>query len=535
MLKNKFMLLALLLFFLSLPSLSSAITMDTSMDGDNVTVQMKAVCASALNPCTGHFTLDYGDSTTDASSSITIPAAGTKIWNSIHTYKVGGKHTITGKWIVLTGPVVPPNSITKTISVMTVTPAELEDAAVAEKYEVRFIIKGGTPPISYKKISGKFPAGLTLYQSGSFRGIPNKLGRYRFTILFSDAKGRKLTKQYNLTVESGDVSIRTVPSSYGVSRQGRVSKNITYVYEGTAVRDTLRSSRGEFRIAGSMAGYVNRGLTLNVVNGKARAIETVTVPLSVIRKAEQMRINKITYSRSFKSQSIVGKATSTLILNSSDGNFKITKMRLYFDNNRPRKVIARSSKDTSASVQINYSGTGLLKGYWEVDGRILQRVQKHVRFGKSLVLETPSVPPLPTYDEGTHRLRFIITSPNLPIKFPTAYYDVVEQEKSARTAVVLLSPADKLHIQLSGTTFSWQKSKGVENYLISFFDQESREKKPVFTVYTKELEYQFPARVSEKSFHAGTNYTWFVLGLNKNGKIISESRKMQFSPLPFEQ
>ncbi len=535
MLKNKSILIALFLVFLSIPSLSPAITMDESTDGDTVIVQMKAECASPFATCVGHFTMNFGDGTTNVSPTITIPASGTKAWGTSHTYEVGGRYKIKGEWVIATTPVVPPNSVIKAIYVMTVTPTELEDAAVAEKYEVRFNVKGGTPPISYRKISGKFPAGLTLYQSGSFRGIPNKLGRYRFTILFSDARGRKLTKQYDLTVESGDVSIRTVPSSYGVSRQGRVSRNITYVYEGTAVRDTLRSTRGEFRIAGSMAGYVNRGLTLNVVNGKARAIETVTVPLSVIRKAEQMRINKITYSRSFKSQSIVGKATSTLILNSSGGNFKITKMRLYFDNNRPRKVIARSSKDTSASVQINYSGTGLLKGYWEVDGRILQRVQKHVRFGKSLVLETPSVPPLPTYAEGTHRLRFIITSPNLSIKFPTAYYDVVEQEKSARTAVVLLSPADKLHIQLSGTTFSWQESKGVENYLISFFDQESREKKPVFTVYTKELEYQFPARVSEKSFHTGTNYTWFVLGLNKNGKIISESRKMQFSPLPLEQ
>jgi len=531
MLKNTTM-IALFLVFLSIPSLSPAITMNTTTEGDEVTVQMQAECMSAFAPCVGHFTANYGDGVTNASSTISFLPGATRGWNNTHAYKTGGKYRVTGKWEMVSGPVDLPTSVSETVYVMGVTPSELEDAAVAEKYEVRFVVKGGTSPISYRKISGKFPVGLTLYQSGSFRGVPKKLGRYRFTLLFTDARGRKLTKQYDLTVESGEVSIRTVPSKYGVSRQGRVSKNITYVYEGTAVHDTLRSTRGEFRIAGSMAGYINRGLTLNVVNGKARAIETVAVPLSVIRKAEQMRVNKITYSRSFKSQSIVGKATSTLTLNSSGGNFKITKMRLYFDNNRPRKVIARSSKDTRASVQINYSGTGLLKGYWEVDGRILQRVQKHVRFGKSLILETPSVPPLPTYAEGTHRLRFIITSPDLPIKFPTAYYDVMEQEKSARTAIVLLSPADKLHIQLTGATFSWQESKGVENYLISFFDQASHEKKPVFTVYTKELEYQFPARVAEKSFHTGTNYTWFILGLDKDGKIISESRKMQFSPLP---
>ena len=169
-----------------------------------------------------------------------------------------------------------------------------------------------------------------------------------------------------------------------------------------------------------------------------------------------------------------------------------------------------------------------------MDGRILQRVQKNVRFGKSLILKTPSVPPLPTYAEGTHRLRFVISVPDQLIKFPTAYYDVVEKEKSGRTAIVLLTPGNEKHIQLTMTIFSWRASKGVDNYLISFFDQESKEKTPVFTAYTKKLEYQLPSQAINKYFRTGATFTWLTLGLDKDGNIISESQSKEFSPLPQE-
>lgn len=427
MLKNTILQFALFLVILGTPSLSSAITMDTTTNGDQVTVTLEAVC-SAIIPCSGYFTVTFGDGATATSSAISIPVAENKIWSSSHSYGGVGNYNVTGTWVVTTTPVVAPNSRTEAVSVsmMTVEPSTLKDAAVAEAYQVRFTLTNGTSPFSFRVVSGSLPPGLTLHPSGSLRGIPSRLGRYHFTILFGDGKGGKFTRQYELIVNSGDV--------------------------------TIRSADG--------------------------------------------------------------------------GNFRVTKMRIYFDNNRPRKVISRSSKDSKASVEINYTGTGLLKGYWEVDGRILQRVQKNVRFGKSLVLETPSVPPLPTYAEGTHRLRFVISVPEQPIKLPTAYYDVVEKGKSARTVIVLLTPSDEKSISLTGTIFSWQASKGVTNYRISFFDKESNEGKPLFTVYTKELAYQLPSQAAEKFFHSGTTYTWLIIGLDKDGKSISESQSREFSSLP---
>ena len=271
-------------------------------------------------------------------------------------------------------------------------------------------------------------------------------------------------------------------------------------------------------MGGSVAGYVNKGLTLNVRNGKARSSESVRVPASVIRRAEQINSTKIVYNRYFKSKSVLGRATCTFTLTAGGGDFRLTRMRLFFDNNRPRTMVARSSRDLQASVEISYTGTGLLKGFWEV--------QKNIRFGKSITLTTPNVPPLPTYAEGSHRVRFVVTSPQQQIPFPVALYDVVEKEKSSRSVISLLAPGNREVVALSGLEFSWQQREKSATYLISYFDTQSKEQKddePLFSAYTKESSYSLPAQMKEKIFHIGGRYEWMVLGLSDDGKIVSES------------
>ena len=523
-----------LLFFLllTIPSLSHAITMDVTTDGNEVTVKMTAYSSSTA---TGYFSINFGDGTPVVQSPL-INWGGappsTKTWTTIHTYQNGGSYTITSSWITqaLPAPTLP-HTVIKTISILLISPDELPAGSVAEEYKRVIRASGGTAPYRFGVVSGKLPPGLKLGTNGSLEGSPERLGKYRFTVEARGARGQTGTKQYELTIKSGEVKLRVLPSRQQVSRQGLVPSTLTYEYEGTAVQDRLYSKRGEFVVGGSVAGYVNKGLTLNVRNGKARSSEAVAIPATVIRRAEQMNSNKIIYNRYFQSKSVLGRATCTFTLTAGGASFRMTGMRLYFENNRPRIVVARSSRDLSASVDINYTGTGLLKGYWEVDGRILQRVQKNIRFGKTITLTTPNVPPLPTYSEGSHRIRFVITSPDQQIPFPVAFYNVVEKEESSRMVIALSTPENRNTLPLSELHFSWQQREKSATYLISFFDIESKKQKdeePFFTAYTKENSYTVPSKIADTLFKAGGRYEWMVLGISEDGKITSESALHSF-------
>ncbi len=521
------------LFFLSLLTASSychAITMGVTVSGNDIRVDMTA--AGPPTTTSGRLAVNFGDGSPVVRSPVlTYVGAVTVVnkWSTTHSYSAGGDYTVTGRWESITAPDPdPPYIVVRQVSILVLFPDKLSVAGVGEEYEELFRADGGTGPYRYRVVSGSLPPGLRLAANGLLSGAPSRLGRYVFSVEVWDARGLKSTRKYELRVDSGEVTIRVTPSTQSVSRQGVPASAITYEYSGTAVQDVLRSSRGEFRVGGTVLGYINKGLTLNVRNGKARSAESVRIPMSVIQRAAQMNSNRISYSREFTSKSIIGRASCTLLVSSS-GDLRITRMRLFFeDSNRPRTVVSRSSRDLEAVAEISFTGTGLLKGYWEVDGRILKRVQKNLRFSKKLTLKTPDVPPLPTYAEGPHRVRFVITSPAQGISFPVAYYDVVEDKKSGRRVVVLLLPEDESILKFSETRFSWEQDDGAVTYLVSFFDQDAQDEKPLFSAYSKTKTYDLPTKILEKFFERGAAYKWLVIGLSDDGGVVSESRVKHF-------
>lgn len=531
MIRKKVIQALVFLSVLAVASLSQAITMDLTADGTDVTIKMSA--KGAL-PATGRFIVNFGDGSAPVTSPlITLPGNSINVyWSTTHSYAKGGTYSIIGTWVTQAGPdPFAPLTATKVLTLLEILPEELPKGNVAEEYREVLTITGGTPPYRFRLASGRLPNGMEFTSNGILKGTPDRLGKYRFEVEAKDAKRLTGIKQYEFIVGSGEATIRVLPSKQQVSRQGVLSNVITYEYVGTAVQDRLYSSRGEFKVGGSIAGHVNKGLTLNVRNGKARSSESISIPASIIRRAEQINSTKIVYNRYFESKSILGRATCTFTLTAGGGTFRLTQMRLYFDNNRPRIVVPRSSRDLSASVDINYTGTGLFKGFWEVDGRIIKRVQKNIHFGKSFTLTTPNVPPLPTYAEGSHKIRFVVTSPEQQIPFPVAFYDVVEKGESSRGVISLLTPGNRETILFGNLQFSWQERTKSATYLISFFDTQATEKKdeePLFSAYTKKNSYTLPAQVKDKLFKVGGRYEWMVLEVNDEGKIISESTLHSF-------
>ena len=111
----------------------------------------------------------------------------------------------------------------------------------------------------------------------------------------------------------------------------------------------------------------------------------------------------------------------------------INRMRIYFSNNRPEITIQRNFP-LKVYAEIGYSGTGLLEGYWEVDDEFLANVIRTIASGDQLHLESPDLPPIPTFVSGTHKIRLILTKPLQNIQFPWAIYFVTTDEwKSSGT------------------------------------------------------------------------------------------------------
>jgi hypothetical protein len=114
-----------------------------------------------------------------------------------------------------------------------------------------------------------------------------------------------------------------------------------------------------------------------------------------------------------------------IVLNAA--GLTITRIQLYFDNNRPEITIKRNYP-LKVYAEIGFNGTGLLEGYWEVDGEFLANVKIMLPSGNKVVIESPDNPTIPAFVSGTHKLRFIITRPSMTITFPQAIYFVTTDE-----------------------------------------------------------------------------------------------------------
>ena len=105
-------------------------------------------------------------------------------------------------------------------------------------------------------------------------------------------------------------------------------------------------------------------------------------------------------------------------------SLEITRVELYFENHRAEITTERNFPRLKAYALVRSTGSGLLQGYWKVDNQILSQVSQQVTAGQTVILETPEVPPLPTFNPGTHQVRFEITSPSTTIPLPRALYFV---------------------------------------------------------------------------------------------------------------
>ena len=297
------------------------------------------------------------------------------------------------------------------------------------------------------------------------------------------------------------------------------------------------SSVGIFSSGGEI-GRVNTSLHATLTGGRGMVAETLVIPAAIAERAVQRGSAIFTYGRTFTYPGggappfAGGPVTETtlasmVVTGESVGTFGIKHISLYFENGRAETTVQKNIPGLKAFADIRYIGSGLLKGYWEVDGRMLSQVNQTLMSGQSVTLTTPEIPPLPTFEAGTHTVRFVITSPEQNIAQPTMIYFVSADESVMRpTALLLKSPATRSVLPYSTLQFQWQDFSSAR-YLVQFF--EKPEGKPIFSAYTLKPFYSLPDAVLKGVFLPEKDYYWKVTGFDKQKRRTGESAVSRFS------
>ncbi len=400
---------------------------------------------------------------------------------------------------------------------------------------IGYSYKLGHPGSRYQLVSGRIPPGLKL-EGNLIKGIPEQEGGYRFQIEENRLRGIKTW--YNLQISKSRLLVTTSPSQVTVSRNRPDAFKLTYTFKSAAgLEDTLSSAAGIFTANGTEIGRIDRPISTRISAGQARLEETVSIPLTVLKNAERQGIDRLSYQRTFTARFLDATTTGTTAVTVGTG-FTFTKIKLYFDDKTSKKFVKRNARNIGAQVELRYEGAGVLKGYWQADNRILAQVTMDLPFAKSrtITLTLPATPPLPTFAQGSHRLRFVITEPPMDIAFPQIIYIVSGEDLSHLHPIQLLSPADREMLpETTGLSFSWKAKSGIAVYKLEIFSADANpesppeETKTLFSAYCKKPVYTVPEIVRQDKLSTPGTYFWLVTGYDNDNQPVARSSKRSFS------
>lgn len=559
----------LLLLFAKLSSAAITVTPTKTTVGKNVTA---TVSRTFTQEGIFQFRINFGDgSPTVFSGNYKNP--GTHSFTVSHSYSKPGTYTITGQSFILTGGLSIPITQSKSVRIIkpasnsptttnttsppsvtstpihTYTPVttptplqptaspmlELPRGAVGQEYHHNISSSLSTSGNRYRALSRNLPPGIKIQSNGLLTGIPTRKGRFTFSLQVMPRSGSAYTLQSTIIVDPGTLGLGVTPNVIQATRGRGTSQKVYFSVTSPDIKinDTARSSRGEFSAAGRTIGYINRPLNINLNSLQPTASENIQIPAHVLRNAQNIGTSTISYRRTFTATNFESASGETKIdmRTAAGGDLRFTKLRVFFEqNNRPIITVDRNSNDLRGVIEIHYNGSGAFKGYWKVDDRILQRVQKNVFYGKVLTLKTPSTPQLPTYSEGAHRLQFIITEPQAAVQkidFPEAIYHVEAKKAEFIARITLKTPVNKAQVDPSlGGRFTWTVPSRIDTCLVEFLEEDGDE--PFFTAYTKEGSYSLAARLINLKFKNGDNYRWRVRGFNNQNMLVAESSEQEF-------
>ena len=415
--------------------------------------------------------------------------------------------------------------------------SRLPGARQGVAYSQRLSVTSGGQRVTYQVFTGSLPQGLSLASDGVISGTPTASGNFSFGVRAIDACGGTalaVKRMYSLAVDAVQFSGSASPASAQVRPDAATAVNVRHNLRSTAsVTTTLTSASGSFVAGGRTLGTVNRALNVNFSGGSGSVAETVTVPASVVQQMHDWGANNLQYRRTFNYNGVNVAETSIRLnpMQKALGLLRVRKLRLFFDNRRPEITVKRFATGLRATAAITYEGSGQLMAYWEVDGRVIAHENMNLIYGKrSIELQSPQTPALPTFSQGTHRVRLVITSPSMDIDWPVAIYYVETAKAAEVVPIAKIQPPCGSHRPYAAVAFSWGEVKGAGLYVLDFLTQE--DDKPFFSAQVKQPAYHLPAVLLKKYFKPGAAYVWRVRALDAQGAVTGESNAcgLNFKP-----
>lgn len=231
-------------------------------------------------------------------------------------------------------------------------------------------------------------------------------------------------------------------------------------------------------------------------------------------------------------------ANASLSNRRGESVFQITRMHLTFDNQANVALIAPES-ELKAKLNVNYNGTGLLEGFWEVaepgssEGvpifRRLQAVQQPLSRGQLTQLQSPL---LPTARVGKYLLRFCVISraTNQTVCGEDAGIVQAVYQVQKSSAGLIQSIKSQSAGRLNGDAeLQWQALPEAVVYQLQVFTKVGDSSVFVTGMLLPKEQHKtkLSAAMMEK-LATNTPYQWRVNALGSQGQLLGQSKLIDF-------
>lgn len=343
------------------------------------------------------------------------------------------------------------------------------------------------------------------------------------------------------------------PSQFGLTSNAHSQVTWVVVEEPNAIgRAQVSSLEGLFfdPTQKTMLGRSPRLLTqtrsfIGDMNTTFAFQESLVIPQSVLRSAQERGINQIVYVRTFQDNSgttsLANSVTFSITASGSVGEVSLRQIQMEFDDGRTSAIISTNTKLKGNAI-ISYQGTGLIQYRWEVasppttSGQpIYVPMMTRREYLMSSGQTTISSPVLPTTIAGTYLLRLNIIQPKPQFEMPVLRYFVRSDSELSSDAVMqnmtISIPAENTKLTLN-TEFTWLPIKGAKAYQVEFYDHPIRKK----SIRTNEKDKALTGaivpsshtsltlgQISTAHLHTGSTYFWRVIAISEKGQVIGAS------------
>ncbi len=334
-------------------------------------------------------------------------------------------------------------------------------------------------------------------------------------------------------------SASVTPSSISASLQSTLPTVLTWsvklgsiAFTGAAP-STLSSPQATVSIpGGGVLQTVPTLLTVHLGAGAQGAVnETFTLSPATVAQALRQHAGTLLLSRTFGVPPFGATATAIISLSGSGGGpLTLSRVSLHFEDRSLVRVL-RAGDSTVAIAEINYTGSGVLNGLWEVatppstQGQpvFVPLASASANLAAGGLTEVTS-PPLPTPATGNYYVRFRVRTPEVPFEGLVLRY-AVEDADPAALPIEVLNPVEHATLH-ADTRFEWRPTPGAVAYRLEFYtgDAAPGADRPSSGQWVPAAQRDaLLSTLAQSHLDASSLYRWRIIALDADSNVVGRS------------